>query len=505
MYNVLLVDDELDILETLNKNIDWSSFGVETVLTASSGKVALQKLEELSVNLVITDIKMPGMDGLSLLREIRTKYPHIRCIILSSYREFSYAQEAINLGVENYLLKPINSEELNSTIQNCLTNLEMDKQVMRSLFMDNILHRWVTNDISKDELAERSKHIHVNIYFRNYCVVLFRTPHHASVDGLLRTFLLQLETKQDVYHFVDYSSHHVLIIGGHTIHRAAIQTALEHSLESADCRHDFTAVIGSVVTGSEQVALSYRSALDSMLLSSSGFGQQIISVRDSAGLEVTDYQLNQIVTHLESAVDFDQEISARPLFRELFDNIENQSLSALNSYLSVLSVRLFRLLISLGMIDANTEKDVIVNAYHFLEFPSEEALYECFCNLLNMNFLLIKKHMQQLSPICQLAMQYVAANFTDYVSIKGFCTLHNINASYFGFLFRKETGIYFNDYVNQIRINHAMLLLKNTSHKISQISKMCGFGNTSYFIQCFKKRTGLPPANFKQLISDGEN
>lgn len=154
------------------------------------------------------------------------------------------------------------------------------------------------------------------------------------------------------------------------------------------------------------------------------------------------------------------------------------------------------------MIDAEAERDVVTSCYHFAEYPTEDQLYACFCELLTMNLVLVKKHMRRLSPICLLATQYVSENFTEYVSIKDFCTQHNINASYFGLLFRKETGIYFNDYVSQIRINHAMTLLKNTTYKISQISRMSGFGNTSYFIQCFKKRTGLSPANFKQLLSD---
>ena len=77
-----------------------------------------------------------------------------------------------------------------------------------------------------------------------------------------------------------------------------------------------------------------------------------------------------------------------------------------------------------------------------------------------------------------------------------------MNASYFGFLFKKETGVYFSDYISQIRINYAMILLKKTNHKISQISTMCGFANTSYFILTFKKRTGISPANFRQLLAE---
>lgn len=502
MYQVLLVDDEQDILNTLKNNIDWASYGVENVLTARDGVEALEILEEHPVHIMISDIKMPQMDGITLFRQVRTKYPHIRCIILSSYREFEYAQEAIKLGVENYLLKPVNSDELDQSIRKCLSNLSVHKHIMQSLFMDNVLYRWVTGNISNEELAERSKHIHVNIYFRNYCVVLVKTAHQDAINGLLPTFLMQLQAKYDAYHFLDHNSNHVLIIGSHIISQEEIQAALQTAVDQSTSSCNFKAIIGLVVTGSDQVSLSYRSAMDSMLMDASVSGQSISLAERPAATEISDYQLSRIVSHIELSLESEEVPCAWDIFHDIFHDFQSQSLSALNSCVNTLSIRLFRLLTTLGMIDPQAENNTPVAVYHFEEMPTTETLYNCFCDILTMNLILVKKHMRCLSPICLLAMQYVSKNFTEYVSIKDFCNQHNINASYFGFLFKKETGIYFNDYLNQVRINHAMTLLKNTNNKISQISKLSGFGNTSYFIQCFKKQTGLSPSNFKQMLAD---
>ena len=504
MYTVLLVDDEPDILQSLYNLIDWPVYGIEKVLTACDGIDAMQKLTEHPVNLLITDISMPNMDGITLFKEVRTKYPDIRCIFLSSYSDFTYAREAIALGVENYLLKPIKSEELDNSIRKCLENLSMHKHIMRTLFLDNVLYRWITNDISNEELTERSRHIHVNIYFRNYCVVLIKPSHQSSIDQLLSAFLLQLKISYDAYHFVDYNGHHVIILGGHTVLQEDVQDKLRTALEETLYKYDFTASIGTVAIGSEQVPLSYQSAMDTLLLCNTLTDQQIALAENPAVLDISDFQLNQIVDFLKNALDLDEEFSAEQLFGELFDHLNDFTLQEINTFINMLSIRLFRLLITLGLIDANAEENIIINSYHFEDYPTKEALYNCFCDLLSMNLILIKKNMHRLSPICLLAMQYVAENFKEHVSIKEFCNRHNANASYFGFLFKKETGIYFNDYISQIRINHAMMLLKNTNHKISQISQMSGFGNTSYFILCFKKRTGLSPANFKQMMTDAE-
>lgn len=502
MYKVLLVDDEVEIINTLQNNVDWASYGVEKIFTAHDGLEALDVLASNSVNLMISDIKMPNLDGISLLHEVRERYPQVRCIILSSFREFSFAQEAIKLGVENYLLKPLNQDELDQSIRKCMNNLSMHKRVMQSLFMDNVLYRWIAGDISKEDLAERSKHIQVNIYFRNYCVVLVKTARQNMAEDLLSAFLRQLQGKYEAYHFIDDTSQHVLIIGGHTVQQQVIQDALQNAIVQTDCQEKLTAAIGSVVVGSDQVVLSYRSAIDCMFLSVASSGQNIHIAEDPSCVDITDYQLNQIVNHLKESMDSEDDPEPRQLFQEIFADTRTFSVSAINSYVNMLSARLLRLLVTLGLIDPNAEQSIIISTHHFEEMPSEELLYSCFCDILTMNLMMMKKHLCRLSPICTLAMQYVANNFMEYVSIKDFCSQHNINASYFGFLFKKETGVYFNDYLNQIRINHAMTLLKNTNNKISQISKMSGFSNTSYFIQCFKKRTGLSPSNFKQIISE---
>ena len=144
MYTVLLVDDETSMLETLVQSIHWQQYGVDTVLTAADGMQALEVLSEHAVDLLITDIKMPHMDGLSLLREVRSIYPNTHCIILSAYEEFEYAKQAMQLGVENYLLKPLETEEMEESIERALDNIYSSRKISDRLFRDNVFTRWVS-------------------------------------------------------------------------------------------------------------------------------------------------------------------------------------------------------------------------------------------------------------------------------------------------------------------------------------------------------------------------
>lgn len=162
MRNVLLVDDEPLIVEGMQSIIDWNANHMQIADTARNGVEALAKLDGLSVDLVITDIMMPQMTGLELIREIKVRSPLTKFIILSGYEEFNYVREGITLGVENYLLKPVNIDELEATIKHMQHDWECEE--IRQIQMDqswrilrnNILQRWANETIDAKEFRERA-------------------------------------------------------------------------------------------------------------------------------------------------------------------------------------------------------------------------------------------------------------------------------------------------------------------------------------------------------------
>ena len=137
MYTVLLVDDEPTILETLSSTICWQQFGVNTLLKSLDGYQALEIMRNHKIDLLITDIEMPNLDGLTLLKKTRETFPDVHCILLTAYGEFKYAQTALQYGVENYLLKPINKTELEETIEKALNNIYINRKNSHILFFSN--------------------------------------------------------------------------------------------------------------------------------------------------------------------------------------------------------------------------------------------------------------------------------------------------------------------------------------------------------------------------------
>ena len=174
MYSVLLVDDEESVLSALKDSIGWQELGVDTLLTASNGRAALDLFESGQIDLLVTDICMPVMDGMELIRNVRRLRPETHCVLLTAYGEFEYAKEAIRLGVDNYLLKPMARDEMIQTIQTALDNVYKRRSNSRTLLQENVLRRWASGTISGEELSERAAVLGINLYQPVYCAVCMR-------------------------------------------------------------------------------------------------------------------------------------------------------------------------------------------------------------------------------------------------------------------------------------------------------------------------------------------
>ena len=188
MYKVLLVDDEPFITEGLSDAVDWSAFGLEVVGSAEDGEEALERLREVQVDLLITDISMPIMTGLELIRKARELQPQLKAIILSGYNEFDFLKEGMRLGIENYLLKPIRFEELEATLADTVRKLDADKPAQAfgedeiGILRDNVMTRWVNGRIAFPELAERTELLGIDLSkpYAALAIIRFRPEPEAG-------------------------------------------------------------------------------------------------------------------------------------------------------------------------------------------------------------------------------------------------------------------------------------------------------------------------------------
>ena len=218
MYTVLITDDEPATQNSLSTAVHWQQFGVDKVLVADDGYQALNIMARNKIDLLITDIQMPHMDGITLLKEVRNSYPETHCIILTAYNEFEYARAAVKLGVENFLLKPLVKEELEETIEKALNNIYAHQAISRQLFRDNILLRWAKGSITSSELSDRSELLGLNLYLAEYCTVCIGTRQACPVlSSFCNICLGYLERTYKVQLFRNDHDQPVFIIGSKKI------------------------------------------------------------------------------------------------------------------------------------------------------------------------------------------------------------------------------------------------------------------------------------------------
>ena len=234
MYTVLLVDDEEKILEVMKVRIGWQELGVDKLLTASDGQAALEYFEQQRIDLLVTDIRMPRMDGLELIEKVRSLYPDTHCILLTAYGEFEYARRAIQLGVENYLLKPVADVEMEQTIQKALDNIYNRRKNSRDLLRENTLNRWASGSIGSEELSERAAVLGINLYQPEYCVVCAVRRGKSSLAAFRASCLELLAQKYEVNGFWDEKGRWVMILGGRDLSRENVSAEISHAAQESN-------------------------------------------------------------------------------------------------------------------------------------------------------------------------------------------------------------------------------------------------------------------------------
>ena len=477
MYTILLVDDEKSVVDALTMQIDWKNLGVDTVLTASNGQEALDFARSRPIALVVADIRMPGMDGLTLVRHLRQYSPETHCILLSAYDEFAYAREAMALGVENYLLKPLSLEEVEQTVKRALQNIYANRSGSYLAYANTLL-RWVTGAISREELADRSIHFGINLYLPEYAVACIYKLKPAHISNYLERCHEIFAKEISIYHCRDEMNRALLLMGGSCLHDKLVLLAEQESI--LDC---IKIVIGKVLADAMELPQSYLEAC-------SALETDMLFAADSNGAKALPQSEDiQLILHERNSQMAEQQI--QKYISTISESYDQKDI-----------IQYFQACIHTVLLEYPNAKEDIKNQFvqRQKEFESIIARYGLRAALKEVLLCTRKLYFMQfdkLSPIVQLALCYIWNNFNDGISIREFCNRKRINPAYLGHLFKCEFGVFFNKYLLYIRISYATILLRDPNLRIADIAEHAGFASTSYFIKCFKNSKGISPARYR--------
>ncbi|MGO4111635.1 response regulator [Paenibacillus sp. YAF4_2] len=512
MYKVLLVDDEPFITEGLSDAVDWSAFSLEVVGSAEDGEEALERLRELPVDLLITDISMPIMTGLELIRKARELQPQLKVIILSGFNEFNYLKEGMHLGIENYLLKPINFGELEATLSDTVRKLEADKpdrplgEDEIGILRDNVMTRWVYGRIALPERTERTALLGIDLSkpYVALAIIRFRPEQGSTGYDPGDCIADVLAEEMDSLSLIPFRNDEgelvvACCINGDQRNQAKVTEALERVADKWENRHLGPQIALGGIMATADAAASYLEARKA---------QQFFLVRHDRHL--LDYaDISAETAALPSGL-FEWEAYAKPILAKDKDELAeviDRDFTAIQIVESLHPIRARSAAIEL-MILMKIEVDKLgrADAAEVFQGALDQAVTATTLEGVKKAvrtaafFAADSFSGEDMSPVIKQALRYIHEHYAEALTLKSLGLQFHIHPNYLGQLFHKQTGDTFTDYLNKFRIDKAKELLADSRLKVNEIARQVGYWETGYFYKQFKKHVGMVPGDFKELL-----
>lgn len=508
MYKVVLVDDEPFILDGLYDALDWSSYGLELTGRAENGQEALELLKKVPADILITDITMPRMNGLELIRAVRGFRPELKVIILSGYNEFDYLKEGMQLGIENYLLKPINFAELSATLTGTVEKLNLPAPLPpfheseMDILKDNVLNRWLSGRISRLELEERAKLLGIRLEGTDMIAVVIRAAGPPD-DLLYAEVQRRIGPEPDAECYVNMEGDIVAVFladGPEACKRNALAfaDALRKAVPGAQ---GIRISLGSPGRLFLEEPRSYEEALRAqeyfLLLPPDGiadYGELRNGVEGGPDAFRPDWPA---YARLLMAKDREGLIGRIGTDFAALHGREGVTPGFMRSLAVELAVRMKLELGRVRMPDAVEErfKDVLER---ITRSTSREQLLETLEEMAGMAVGGLVQ--EDKSPVIKQILNHIHRCYAQDMSLKSLGQQYNIHPVYLGQLFHKETREVFTEYINKYRIEMAKAQLKETNLKVHEIAKQVGYWETGYFHKQFKKYVGISPMEYRGLL-----
>ncbi len=512
MYGIMLVDDEPSVLKGLSELMDWSQMDAGILATASGAQEALSMLRKVPVHILITDICMPVMDGLMLIAEAKALNPSLRCIVISAHDEFEYVRSALKLGVENYLLKPINASELAETLTKTIGNIERsgDSAALSRgavAFRSNILDRWVNSSIQDFELAERAALLQIGLNASEYQALVIVPSNCCNIDERLLMCAAAMETVRhnladagfEAEVFIDRHANLAAILCGAnlTARRAALEAALFASGEISAGK--YFACVGHPVQSAYALDGSYKCAYALLPLRHLDGGVRVAWCGDfdlAAAFSSSEMLL------FEQALEASDPAGAAQAAEYAMTRRPQKNFALSLKQLMPYQLRLMSLFDDSKLNVASVPESVIRQLHALSKCADSAALLCGFAAAAAAAVQELKNRRNALHPVVKRAMDIISASYGRDISLKAIADQLNMHPSYFGQLFKEETRQLFNDYLTSLRLKKARGLLARSDRRIGDICCEVGISQQSYFNRLFKKEYGVTPVEYRRAMGE---
>lgn len=513
MIKVLIVDDESIIRSGLKQVIPWEINGFSVVGTAQNGIDAYMICTSSHVDLIISDIKMPKMDGLQLLEKVHTNFPNIVFIMISGHDEFIYAQKALNLGASAYILKPLDPDEILIVLRKIKATISLrDNLIISNLMRDNLLGSY------QAELYASYTDLLESINTAHFCVITILCDNF--------NYIINAYSKIDINDYIK-SFHQIVKNAGQNstieispamiclcffgdqkedvINKAKLFAGSILNILTNELSKHFSIGIGNTHKGLFDINLSYIESLKALNLKYIKGGENIFSFKENQDngssyfyplLKYEDKIINNMLCSNKESI--------KNILSDVLSQASNLKITISNIKLFIQNI-IYKAFNSL--LDADIQiTDIIENPDQTISFILEnseiEQMFESlFQFLLRILDLLSPRLNVQARSIIQKVKMYVEENYNNSkLSLVIIARYVNLHPAYLSTFFSKYEKTNLIDYLTSVRIEKAKFLIKHSSNKISNISSMVGYQNSTYFSTLFKKMTGYTPSEYRGLL-----
>lgn len=538
MLKIFLVEDEFVIREGIKNNIDWKANGYEFCGEASDGELAFPIIQKTKPDIVITDIRMPFMDGLELSRLIKKELPLTEIIILSGYEEFEYAKEAIKIGVSQYLCKPISGEELLKEINLLADKItekrkeqEIKEKYIREVeenFMEekrNFFQYLVTGTKTISELLEIAKKIHIDLSSIWYNIILLKmqsmTHAHDEYSGSMVKVEQKLKELDEGDHFAAFDRN---LEGKALLVKADTEEELtriqnDYIRKMKDLLGDYSHVryfagIGMPVNRLSELPASFESASHAFahryLTRESGiWNYQDIEQKKH---QIDDFNIGSVNAKeldrnkLRDFLKFGDKNEVIYFVEEYINDLGNNAMKS-NMFRQYLVMDTYFCVVDF-VVDLQFSKDEIE------VFSADSEILQNNENSMKYMERIISKVLElreksasnRYGDIVDEVMKYIEEHYAqEDLSLNILASHVNFSPNHLSMVLSQQTGQTFIKYLTDFRMNKAKELLRCTGKRSSEIGLEVGYKDPHYFSFLFKKTQGMTPTQYRGLKSaEGE-
>lgn len=543
MYKLMLVEDEEDVREGIIQEIDWSALGYEIIGTAENGKEALELIERSVPDVVVTDIQMPFMDGMQLSEIIKARYPMTKVIILTGYDEFVYAQKAIKLHIDEYVLKPFSAQELIEVLKKVRGQIDHEISqkenvhileehyrkslpVLREVFLASLL----TRKLPQTEIEEKAHNYNVELNGNGFVVSVIRidtyleaeeTLHSTnsaqslrySKDQELKLFAL-LNIADEIGHkhglgrvYLHDGQVIVLTVSPSNDRELILKMTLpvlEEIRQSIEKYLKFTVTIG-VGTVSQRITdvnYSYKDAIFALDYRLILGNNRVICIDDVEKRYVEKLRFDELKEHaLIRCIKVGSTSEMKETVEDLFQGIADAAVSYKEYQIYLLEIVTSLLKAAK---DSSLDFDEVfgkefnpfseINRFTNLRETKEWMLTLC-TSMMNR---LASDRQYTYKTLVEQAKEFTQQHYADSdITIQKVCNYLHISAGYFSSIFKKETKMTFVNYLMHIRMEEAKSLLRTTDLKAFEIADKVGYTDPNYFSFSFRKQVGISPKEYR--------